>query len=122
MDQLIKEIQSGIKKAAKNKMIPCFRLNLTSDLPWHKIKHNGKTILEMFPTVQFYDYTPDDIRMMEFLEKKLPKNYHLTFSRKENNDLICQAVLASGGNVAIVFRGKLPKTWNGQKLGTVKKS
>ncbi len=116
MNQLIKEIQSGIKKAEKNGMIPCFRLNLTSDLPWHKIKHNGKTILEMFPNVQFYDYTPDEDRMIEFLEKKLPKNYHLTFSRKESNDLICQAILASGGNVAIVFRGKLPKTWNGKKV------
>lgn len=116
MEQLIKEITSAIKKSVKNGLTPCFRLNLTSDLPWEKIKHNGKTLLEMFSDVQFYDYTPDFDRMVEFLDKKLPKNYHLTFSRKEDNELKCQAITGSKGNVAIVFNGGHPKKYNGKKV------
>ena len=52
--------------------------------------------------------------MSEFLRGGMPKNYHLTLSRsEESNELELVSVLRSGGNVAIVFRGKLPKTWNG---------
>lgn len=115
MEQLIKEIGSAIKNTVKKGLIPCFRLNLTSDLPWHKIKHNGKTVMDIFDDVRFYDYTPDFDRMVEFLDKKLPKNYHLTFSRKEDNDLKCQAILGSKGNVAIVFNGEQPKKFNGKR-------
>ena len=55
--QLSKEIKSAIKSAEKKDMIPCFRLNLTSDLPWEGIKLDGLSLMEMFPDVQFYDYT-----------------------------------------------------------------
>ena len=59
--QLAKEIGNAIKLSAKKDMIPCFRLNLTSDLPWEnlKVESNGKKIslIEMYPDVQFYDYT-----------------------------------------------------------------
>jgi hypothetical protein len=46
-------------------------------------------------------------------EAKFPSNYHLTFSRSEHNDKKCEMVLAMGGNVAVVFRNQLPKTWKG---------
>ena len=46
-------------------------------------------------------------------EEKFPSNYHLTFSRSENNDKKCEMVLLMGGNVAVVFRNQLPKTWKG---------
>ena len=46
-------------------------------------------------------------------EAKFPSNYHLTFSRSENNDKKCEMVLLMGGNVAVVFRNQLPKTWKG---------
>ena len=114
--QLIKEVRAAVKKAEKNKMIPCFRLNLTSDLPWEKIKHEGKSIMELFPSVQWYDYTKSSARMSAFLAGEFPKNYHLTFSRSESNALAVDAILASGGNVAAVFRGALPKTWQGKKV------
>lgn len=116
MKQLVKEISAAIKKAVKNEMIPCFRLNLTSDLAWEKIKFDGKTIFEHFPQVQFYDYTKVVSRMSAFLAGELPKNYHLTFSRAESNQIAVQAILSSGGNVAAVFRGKLPATWQGKKV------
>ena len=53
--------------------------------------------------------------MIEYLEGNLPPNYHLTYSRseKKGDSVHSKAFLKSGGNVAVVFRGKLPKTWNG---------
>lgn len=116
LDQLWKEVEAGIKRAIKKDMIPCFRLNLTSDLPFHVIKNNGETILEAFPEFQFYDYTPDPKRFSSFLSGLLPENYHLTFSRKEDNQSLCESMLASGGNVAAVFRDALPLRWQGKQV------
>lgn len=114
LSQLMKEISVSIKSASRKQATPCFRLNLTSDLPWEKIKVQGQSIIEHFSQVKFYDYTASIERMTAFLSGQLPVNYHLTFSRKENtSDAICQSVLASGGNVAVVFRSTLPETWLG---------
>lgn len=110
---LWQEITSGIKKSAKENKAPCFRLNLTSDLPWEKIRFKGKNVFEAFPSVQFYDYTKSPERMTKFLAGELPSNYHLTFSRSESNDSVVNAVLASGGNVAMVFRKSLPQSFRG---------
>lgn len=113
MTQLVKEIGAAIRKAEKNGFKPCFRLNLTSDLAWEKIRHNGQTIFEMFPNVNFYDYSAIVSRMSAFLAGEMPKNYHLTFSRKESNDVAVKAILKSGGNVAMVFRKSLPASFMG---------
>lgn len=102
------EIAKLVKKASKNGMTPCVRLNGTSDLPWHKIED----IMQSFPDVQFYDYTPNLFRMLEFTSGKLPSNYHLTFSRKEDNDQSVDSVLKAGGNVAVVFK-TIPTSWKG---------
>ena len=135
LTQLHKEITAAIKKAEKKGMQPCFRLNLTSDLPWEKIKHEGKTMMEHFPQVQFYDYSKIASRVSAFLASqsdpksfggamlkaaqgghKWPANYHLTFSRSENNQTLVQAIVASCGNVAAVFRGELPETYLGRPV------
>jgi hypothetical protein len=116
LNSLIKEIKSVIKKAAKLNMIPAFRLNLTSDIAWENIRINNQTIMEMFPNVNFYDYTKVPRRMLNFLNGKFPKNYHLTFSRSENNQTHCDIVMSCGGSVAMVFRGKLPSTYQGKKV------
>jgi hypothetical protein len=113
MSQLVKEITSAVKSAARKEMQPCFRLNLTSDLPWEKIRHDGKSVFDLFPDVRFYDYTKSPARMSAFLAGDMPKNYHLTFSRSESNQAAVDAILKSGGNVAVVFRGMLPKSWGG---------
>jgi hypothetical protein len=109
--ELWAEVAKSIKSAARKNMIPCFRLNLTSDLPWEKIKFNGQSIFDAFPSIQFYDYTKSPERMTAFLSGTLPKNYHLTFSRSESNGSLAEAFLASGGNVAMVFRKSLPATF-----------
>jgi len=113
--QLAKEIGNAVKLATKKGMKPCFRLNLTSDLPWENIKvesHGKKlSLIEMFPNVKFYDYTKNFKRMLSFLKGEMPKNYHLTFSRSECNDDKVSIVKELGGNIAAVFRNELPKAW-----------
>ena len=107
------EIRKAIRTASKKAMTPCFRLNLTSDLPWEKIRFNGESVFEAFPQVQFYDYTKNAERMTAFLAGEMPSNYHLTFSRSESNGKVAEAFIRSGGNVAVVFRNTLPKSWSG---------
>jgi hypothetical protein len=53
--------------------------------------------------------------MIQYLQGELPANYHLTFSRKENNQAQCDLILSMGGNVAVVFKS-VPKTWNGYEV------
>ena len=116
MVTFIKEVKSMIKKSAKLNLTPAFRLNLTSDIAWENIKHEGMNIMEMFPDVNFYDYTKIPKRMLQFTRGEFPKNYHLTFSRSENNQTHVDIVMACGGNVAVVFRGDLPNTYKGKKV------
>jgi hypothetical protein len=114
LNKLNDEIGKMKKKSAKEDVTPCVRLNGTSDLPWERIwSDDGLSIIERNTDIQFYDYTKNHFRMFKFLKGDLPTNYHLTFSRSETNEAKCLEVLANGGNVAVVFRNKLPKTWNG---------
>jgi hypothetical protein len=94
------------------------RLNGTSDIPFENIKvRDDKNIFELFPTVQFYDYTKNNKR---FDNKVQLPNYHLTFSRSETNDKISLDILNRGYNVAYVFGVKkeqdLPSSYNGFKV------
>ena len=113
MHQLEKEIGSAIKSAGRKGMQPCFRLNLTSDLAWEGYKKDGLSIIERFPQVQFYDYTKGFRRMQKYLSGKMPSNYHLTFSRSESNGSQANLIAKMEGNVAVVFRGRLPRTFYG---------
>ena len=115
MSDLRTEIAKAIISAGKKQMIPCFRLNLTSDIPWENVRKGSKTnVIEEFPNVNFYDYTKGFTRMMAWLNGKMPDNYHLTFSRsEETSDDRMKKILSLGGNVAVVFRKKLPKTYLG---------
>ena len=97
MMNLVKEIKSLIKRAKKNGMIPTVRLNGTSDLDWKEFKINGNTIFELFPDIQFYDYT----KRLELFNNK-PSNLHLTFSFSGDNKAACEMLLNKGHNVAAV--------------------
>ena len=118
MSDLRIEIGKAIISAAKKQMIPCFRLNLTSDIPWENIRKGSETnVIEEFPNVNFYDYTKGFYRMRAWLDGKMPDNYHLTFSRSEaTSEYKMKTILELGGNVAVVFRGSLPKTYLGYKV------
>ena len=93
MADLRDDIARAIRQAERNGKKPAFRLNGTSDLSWEKYG-----IIEAFPTIQFYDYT----KVLGRKTAHLP-NYHLTFSRAENNDLDVQKALEAGLNVAQVY-------------------
>lgn len=97
LDRLEIELRAHVKRAEKKGMKAAVRPNTLSDIrklgtycaSWAKL-HN----LDL----QVYDYT------------KLPKpweawreNYHITFSRSENNYWRCTQALAHGINVAVVF-------------------
>jgi hypothetical protein len=84
-----------------------FRLNGTSDLNFNSFI---KEVHKVVPNVVFYDYTKSIHQAIKALE--IP-NYHVTFSRSETNDVDCLKALSVGVNVAVVFRNKLPATWNG---------
>jgi len=117
LKQLISEIEAAQRKAARKSLTLAVRLNLTSDVMWENIEDEfGKTIFDHFPGVIFYDYTKGRIRMENFLEGKFPRNYSLTFSRSESNEKDVEKITLSGGNVAVVFRGKLPETYKGKKV------
>lgn len=109
--QLNKEIAAGIRKAKKAGMKLAIRLNVLSDLPWENLID-----MSAFPEVTFYDYTPNPQRMIAFINGKLPKNYHLTFSRKENNQAIVELIANMNGNIAAVFAGALPSTYLGKPV------
>lgn len=96
MQDLIADINRAIKQAQRLDLTPVFRLNGTSDLSWEKYRVNGKNVFEHFPNVQFYDYT-------KVLGRKVPANYHLTFSRSESNDAECCRARQQGMNVAVVY-------------------
>ena len=116
-DQLIDDIFSAIRQAKKKNLIPVFRLNGTSDIAFEKydVTADGKNIFEMFPDVQFYDYT-------KILGRKVKeiKNYHLTFSAADGNDTDVLKAIAQGYNVATVFGLKktepMPATYNGRPV------
>lgn len=105
---LVLEIKAHVRRAARRNMLPAIRLNATSDIAWERVpvSLNGErfaNIMDAFPDVQFYDYTKVTKRAVAFGRGELPRNYHLTFSLAENNESDALAVLASGGNVAVVF-------------------
>jgi hypothetical protein len=111
LHQLKAEITKAIKKHEGN-AIPVFRLNGTTDITWEKFKiFDGKNIFEVFPNVQFYDYTKNYTRF----DKALPSNYHLTFSRSETNHSKTLELLSKGINCAMVFDA-LPLTYEGYEV------
>lgn len=108
--QLEKEIIAARKVAVKKGMRLAIRLNIVSDLPWESIVD-----MKAFSGIQFYDYTPNPQRMIAFLRGELPANYHLTFSRKEDNQATVELIAKMGGNIAAVFAA-MPKKYLGKKV------
>ncbi len=88
------------------------RLNGTSDLSPEQFHLDGKNILEIFPEVQFYDYTKVHRRIQ--LTKKY-SNYDITFSYSGENPLQCVDALRQGIRVAVVFED-VPATFWGYEV------
>lgn len=113
MAVLVFEIEALQRKAMKKGMQAGVRLNATSDLPWERrsvtiqespnIPPFAGLLMDYFDTVQFYDYTKVTKRAVSHARGQMPANYHLTFSKTEDNDADVARVLEAGGNVAVVF-------------------
>lgn len=104
---LIEDIKELVKKAEKKSLTPCVRINGTSDIDIEKVFGD---VLEMFDTVQFYDYTKVWSREVSH------RNYHLTYSRSEKTPFEdIEDSIYSGKNVAVVF-DKPVQEWRGLKV------
>jgi len=107
MADLIFSIQFVVRKAHKMGMVPMIRLNGTSDIAWENISvqfegRSYESLMALFPTVQFYDYT-------KLPTRKVPENYDLTFSYSGVVGYagIVKKAMARGLRMAVVFRDKL---------------
>jgi hypothetical protein len=103
---LAEDIRKLQIEAKQRRMVPAVRINGTSDLP--KLAHE---LAKLFPDMQFYDYTKIPLPW-----KRTRSNYHLTFSYSGDNLAACVAAVRRGINVAVVFQGALPETWNGRPV------
>lgn len=101
LEILNKEIKRFINYCEKRDITPCIRLNGTSDIDYERLID-----MESYNAI-FYDYTKRPNR----LDKKLPKNYHLTVSYSQATEryqnIVEDAIKKhSNINVAVVFRDK----------------
>ena len=93
---------------ASNKMLfPLVRLNGTSDICYENlIVCDNKNIFQLFPDVQFYDYTKHPGRS---IEGKTPGNYDLTYSFSgitPKNVTIKGLLNPSNSRAAVVFQSQ----------------
>jgi hypothetical protein len=113
MRDVVKSIELVIRQAHAKGLLPCIRLNGSSDIAWEGVacERAGvpyKNLFDAFPGVQFVDYTKNAAR----LKRALPANYSLTLSYSGENEAQCREALANGHNVAVVFDA-LPATYWG---------
>ena len=85
---------------------PAIRLNGLSDLLWEtpEFSLNGCSLFDMFPDVQFYDYTKWKYKTRPAWDGSI-NNYHLTYSfnGQESDIQNCLDVLSAGHNVNVVY-------------------
>lgn len=114
MRDMTSAINAAYRKAQRDGLKLCVRPNGSTDLAWEGLKGgDGLSLVAAFPSIQFTDYTKSFKRALAHAQGKMPANYHLTFSRSETNEPQCMHILQAGGNVAVVFAGGLPDSWNG---------
>ena len=112
MTMLYKDIEKFVRFCEKKNKKPALRLNGTSDIQWETIKHEGVTVFEKFPQVQFYDYTKIPTRKISHIP-----NYHLTWSYSEANQKYANYFDKLKYNIAVVFSSKtLPSMFKGLKV------
>ena len=113
LGHLENQIRRLVAKADSESLKPCIRLNGSTDIPFERMRFGAErlTLLEIFPDIQFVDYTKIYSRLA-----KAPANLSLTFSRSETNEAECLQALSGGHNVAVVFGAGLPATWHGYEV------
>lgn len=112
---VIADILRVITRAEKLGLRPAIRLNGTSDIDWTRrivatvVHSDGSSrdlnIFELFPGVEFYDYSKNPLLIQRFAANLLPRNYHVTASWSERVTLQQFAEwLDWGVNVAVPFK------------------
>lgn len=130
MNEIAEDIRKVIVRANNKGAIPMIRLNGTSDIVWERkgftltekqAKRIGvqsgyyDNIMQVFPDVQFYDYT----KIAGRFNDKLPKNYDLTFSYSgvESYDNQVKFAVKKGARIAVVFRDETyPEEFMGMQV------
>jgi hypothetical protein len=119
MEALCADIESLQRKATRNGLKLCVRLNGTSDIRWEDIPVGPfASVFAAFPEIQFYDYTkiPNRRRALDV------PNYRMTFSysaRPEFAPIVAKALATYGDrvNVAAVFASRdLPQAFLGRTV------
>ncbi len=107
--KLKEEVRFYLKKAEKLGKTLTVRLNGTTDINYHPIRHEGQNIFETFPDLQFYDYTKSTVIASH---SRMQKNHYISFSWSGENELQC---LSMGGyhNIAVPFHKRLPSEYQG---------
>lgn len=106
LHQLSADIARFSKWCSKKGVKPVVRLNGTSDIQWENfgVFVDGLNIFEIYPEVQFYDYT----KIVKRAYKTLPENYTLVLSYSNANVdyavSVWEAHFATRTNVAVVYR------------------
>ena len=115
INQLAGEILQKYNTAKKKNEKIAFRLNGTSDIDFVYLlkKYSNLDIEQLKDNCLFYDYSKIPGKIIKYLNHP---NYHLTFSRAEDNNEKVKSILAIGGNVSVVFREELPKMYKGFKV------
>lgn len=111
--QLTRELLEIQARANKMNKKIAVRLNGTSDVD-HLDLLNRLGGIDWLSSkwLMFYDYTKNP----NMIKKYMGTNYHLTFSRSEENHGIAMTLLREGGNVAMVFANEVPVEYSGFKV------
>ena len=112
MKWMIYEIKAAQRLAIRMTYAFSIRINNTSDINPEEFQLDGINLLQMFPEVQFYDYTKVKDRI-DLMTKY--KNYDITYSYTGYNLTECQKMLLNKIKVAVVFK-LIPENFMGYKV------
>ncbi|MGO7451833.1 hypothetical protein ACCS81_07470 [Rhizobium ruizarguesonis] len=111
MADLVTDLERFVAYCKRKGVKPAVRLNGTSDIQWEVAHYASRgdargSVFELFPEVQFYDYT----KVYKRAYRQLPANYVLTLSYSAANpayaEVVTKAAHETGANLAIVYRTK----------------
>ncbi|UIK00684.1 hypothetical protein LZK82_11305 [Rhizobium leguminosarum] len=111
MADLVTDLERFVAYCRRKGVKPAVRLNGTSDIQWEVAHYASRgdargSVFELFPEVQFYDYT----KVYKRAYRQLPANYALTLSYSAANpayaEVVTKAAHETGANLAIVYRTK----------------
>jgi hypothetical protein len=108
LEQLERELTNHVKNCERKGKKPACRLNTISDIVFEKTG-----IIEKFPQIMFLDYTKNASRL-----GKTPKNYKLIFSYSNapNYQTSVEKAFKTDAPIAVVFKGRLPKSFKGRQV------